>query len=99
MINSKLSSSGIANDYTKQEVQHMFLNLIYNAPESLDTLNELAAALGDDEKLCSMGEGAADLDASIVYVYAGLATKHPLLLPTSELSINKLIVMNIYIYI
>ena len=53
MINSKFPSSGIANYYTKLEVQHMLLNLIDNAPESLDTLNELAAALGDDSNFAA----------------------------------------------
>ncbi|MFM7979152.1 MAG: hypothetical protein ACKPKO_07525 [Candidatus Fonsibacter sp.] len=49
MINYRLHSTTIANYYTKAEVQHMFfLNLVDNAPASLDTLNELANALADD---------------------------------------------------
>ena len=38
MINTKFPTSGIANYYTKQEVQRMFLDLIYNAPDSQDAL-------------------------------------------------------------
>ena len=47
MIYSKLPTTAIANYYTQSEVQHKFLNLIDNAPASLDTLNELAHALAD----------------------------------------------------
>ena len=34
--------------YTKIEVDTLIANLIQGAPGALDTLNELAAALGDD---------------------------------------------------
>ncbi|MFM7989261.1 MAG: hypothetical protein ACKPKO_59100, partial [Candidatus Fonsibacter sp.] len=34
--------------YTKTEVQQFFLNLVDNAPASLNTLNELATALAND---------------------------------------------------
>ena len=52
MIKSKFASSGIANYYTKQEVQQLFFNLIDNALDLLDILNELAAALDDNSNSC-----------------------------------------------
>ena len=39
---------GITDAYTKTEVNTQISNLIDSAPGTLDTLNELAAALGDD---------------------------------------------------
>ena len=53
MINTKFPTSGIVNCYTKQEVQQMFLNFIDNAPDTLDTLNELAKALAYDANYAS----------------------------------------------
>ena len=44
MLNMKANSYNV---YTKTQIQHLLLNLIDNAPASLDTLNELAAALAD----------------------------------------------------
>ena len=38
----------------KIETRQLFLNLIDNAPASLDTLNELAAALADDATYASV---------------------------------------------
>lgn len=38
----------IANTYTRTEVDTQIANLIDSAPETLNTLNEMAAALGDD---------------------------------------------------
>ena len=38
----------------KIETRQLFLNLIDNAPASLDTLNELAAALEDDATYSSV---------------------------------------------
>ena len=44
-MNNKANPSDVK---TKSQIQQLFLNLIDNAPASLDTLNELAAALADD---------------------------------------------------
>ena len=38
-----------ADVYTKGDVDAKINNLVNNAPEALNTLNELAQALGDDE--------------------------------------------------
>ena len=64
MNKSKFPSSGIANYYTKLEVQQMFLNLIDNAPGSLDTLNELAAALGDDSNFANLGKESTRFESN-----------------------------------
>lgn len=43
-----LSGFGITDAYTKLEVDNKISALVSSAPETLDTLKELAAALGDD---------------------------------------------------
>lgn len=43
-----ISGYGITDAYTKSETNQAISNLVDSAPETLDTLNELAAALGDD---------------------------------------------------
>ena len=43
-----LSGYGITDAYTKTEVDNKVAGLVDSAPEALNTLNELAAALGDD---------------------------------------------------
>ena len=43
-----LAGYGITNAYTKTEVDNKVAGLVDSAPEALNTLNELAAALGDD---------------------------------------------------
>ena len=75
MINSRLPSTTIANYYTKAEVQQMFLNLIDNAPASLDTLNELANALADDANYAATIQNQLALKAPITYVDSQLALK------------------------
>ena len=42
-----------ATTYTKTEVDTNIANLVAAAPQTLDTLNELAAALGDDENFAT----------------------------------------------
>jgi len=42
-----------ATTYTKVEVDNNIANLVDTAPAALDTLNELAAALGDDENFAT----------------------------------------------
>jgi hypothetical protein len=42
-----------ANTYTKQEIDDLVNGLLDGAPEALNTFNELAAALGDDENFAS----------------------------------------------
>ena len=71
MINTKFPSSGVVNYYTKQEVQQLFVDLIYNAPESLDTLNELANSLAADySNFAELVKGQLDLNTCLVYVDA-----------------------------
>ena len=43
-----LSGYGITDAYTKIQVDKKVSDLVNSAPETLDTLNELASALGDD---------------------------------------------------
>ena len=43
-----LSGYGITDAYTKTQVDKKVSDLVNSAPETLDTLNELASALGDD---------------------------------------------------
>ena len=43
-----LSGYGITDAYTKTQVDKKVADLVNSAPETLDTLNELASALGDD---------------------------------------------------
>ena len=52
-INLKFDSGDIANYYNKTETNILFTNLIDSAPASLNTLNELAAALNDDANYAS----------------------------------------------
>ena len=51
MLSNKANSFCV---YMKIETRQLFLNLIDNAPASLDTLNELAAALADDATYASV---------------------------------------------
>ena len=91
MINSRLPSTTIANYYTKTEIQQMFLNLIDNAPASLDTLNELANALADDANYAATIQNQLALKAPITYVDSQLALKQPTITSSTDLTINKLI--------
>ncbi|MFM7978592.1 MAG: hypothetical protein ACKPKO_04685, partial [Candidatus Fonsibacter sp.] len=61
--------------YTKAEVQQLFLNLIDNAPASLDTLNELATALANDANFATNIQNPIALKVSITYVDGQLALK------------------------
>ena len=61
--------------YTKAEVQQLFLNLIDNAPASLDTLNELANALANDANFATNIQNQIALKSSITYVDGQLALK------------------------
>ena len=56
--------------YTKTEVDTLINNLINGAPGALDTLNELAAAMGDDPNF------AATVTNSIAAINAGLANRY-----------------------
>ena len=91
LIHSKLPSATIANYYTKAAVQRMFLNLIDNAPASLDTLNELANALADDANFATTIQNQLALKASITYVDSQLAFKQPTITSATNLARNKLI--------
>lgn len=55
--------------YTKTEVDQLVANLISDAPGALDTLNELAAALGDDPNFAATvtNQLALKADSSNVY--------------------------------
>lgn len=68
---------GITDVYTKTEVDSAIANTIDSAPETLNTLNELAAALGDDPNFATT-------------ISTLIGTKAPLASPlfTGELSIN-----------
>ena len=47
-IATTLAGYGITNAYTKTEVDNKVAGIVNSAPEALDTLKELAAALGND---------------------------------------------------
>ena len=53
----------------------MFLNLIDNAPASLNTLNELATALANDANFATNVQNQIALKASITYVDGQLTLK------------------------
>ena len=91
LIDSELPTSIITNYYTKTEIQHMFLNLIDNAPASLDTLNELANALAGDANSAATIQNQLALKAPITYVDSQLALKQPTITSSTDLTINKLI--------
>ena len=65
------------NIYTKEEVNQKFTDLIANAPETLDTLKEIADKLSDEDT--SLGQLNAILavkaDASTVYTKSEVYTK------------------------
>ncbi|MFM7987827.1 MAG: hypothetical protein ACKPKO_51795, partial [Candidatus Fonsibacter sp.] len=58
-----------ATTYTKTEVQQLFLNLIDNAPASLDTLNELANALANDANYATTVQNQLATKANTSDVY------------------------------
>ena len=62
-----LSGYGITDAYTKTQVDTKISNLVNSAPETLDTLNELASALGNDPNFATavatqIGNKANDSD-------------------------------------
>lgn len=65
-----------ATTYTKTEVDNAIANLVGAAPAALDTLNELAAALGDDPNFATTvtNDIAAKLDSS-AYTAADVLAK------------------------
>ena len=48
-----LSGYGITDAYTKTQVDKKVSDLVNSAPETLDTLNELASALGNDSNFAT----------------------------------------------
>ena len=56
----------LSDTYTKGEVDTKVSNLVNSAPEALDTLNELAAALGDDENFASTVNAAITSNSSAI---------------------------------
>ena len=56
--------------YTKTEVDTLINNLIQGAPGALNTLDELAAALGDDANFAATMTNALALKANIADVYS-----------------------------
>ena len=69
----------LTNYATTQYVTNAINDLVAAAPESLDTLNELAAALGDDSNFAASVNNTLATKASIAYVdneIASLSTLH-----------------------
>ena len=64
----------LTNFATTQYVTDAINDLVAAAPESLDTLNELAAALGDDSNFASSVNNTLATKASIAYVDQELAS-------------------------
>ena len=64
-----------ATTYTKLEVDGAISSLIADAPGALDTLNELAAALGDDENFATTVTDAIGVNATAIAANY-LATPH-----------------------
>jgi hypothetical protein len=63
------------------DIQNQINNLIDSAPEALDTLNELAAALGDDANFASTITTSLSTKANTSDVTTALSTKAPLSSP------------------
>ncbi len=64
-----------ATTYSKSEVDAKVAAVVDSAPEALDTLNELAAALGDDANFATTTATQIGTKADQVAVDAALATK------------------------
>ncbi|MFM7978686.1 MAG: hypothetical protein ACKPKO_05170 [Candidatus Fonsibacter sp.] len=62
----------------------MFLNLIDNAPASLNTLNELATALANDANFATNVQNQIALKASITYVDGQVPLKANQLTPYTK---------------
>lgn len=70
-----LSGYSISDAYTKTETDNKIAALVDSAPGTLDTLNELAAALGDDPNFATTIANNIASKASITYVDTELALK------------------------
>jgi len=66
LLNDK---SDKANTYTKTETDTQISNLVGSAPETLNTLNELAAALGNDENFSTTVSNQIGLKANQATTY------------------------------
>jgi hypothetical protein len=70
-----LAGYSIGDAYTKTETDSKIAALVDSAPGTLDTLNELAAALGDDPNFATTVTNSIAGKASTAYVDNGLALK------------------------
>lgn len=84
-INTKADASSV---YTKAETDAKVASLVDQAPETLDTLNELAAALGDDPNFATTVSNQIGLkaDKSTTYTKTEIDNKLSLKANSSELS-------------
>lgn len=69
-----LAGYGIADAYTKTETDSRIQAVIGAAPAALDTLTELAAALGNDANFATTTTNALATKATITYVDAQIAS-------------------------
>lgn len=70
VIDAALAARPVAASVTA-EIQQAITDLIGGAPGALDTLNELAAALGDDANFAgTVANSLADLDARVTTAQA-----------------------------
>ena len=72
---TSLAGYGIADAYTKSEVDKKVADLVNSAPDLLNTLDELAAALGDDPNFATTitNKIASKADASALANYVPVA--------------------------
>ena len=73
MLNNNANSSDV---FTKSQVQQLLMNLIDKAPSSLDTLNELAAALADDATFATTIQNALNNKADESTTYTKTETNY-----------------------
>lgn len=69
-INLKLNAANILNYYNKTETDTLFSNLIDSAPDAMNTLKELANALGNDANYAATVENQIALKRNIADSYS-----------------------------
>ena len=75
-INLKLNAANILNYYSKTETDALFSNLINSAPEAMNTLKELADALGNDANYATTVENQIATKRNISDSYSIIETNN-----------------------
>jgi chromosome segregation ATPase len=79
LSNAIVVAEANATAYTNQRVANAVANLVASAPTTLDTLNEIAAALGNDPNLSAtlttlIGNVQSNLNTNTTAIYSNIAT-------------------------